>query len=71
MLSSTAKAFETLLADQIRLFFDEQMLFAQNQHGFRKSHSCETVVHQLLAGVYDNLDKKRVNCLLFVDYESV
>ena len=46
----------------------QHKLFNENQHGFRKYHSCETAIHELVSKCLENLDKKLVNMLLFIDF---
>ena len=49
VLSPMAKIFEKVLATQITKYFEKDELFTPHQHGFRKGHSCETALHELIS----------------------
>jgi hypothetical protein len=48
---------------------DEKILFA-GQHGFRKNHSCETALHELLSDLNQTRDNKLISLLLFIDFRK-
>ena len=64
------KIFEKILVEQMRLYFDMNGLFFAGQHGFRKFHSCESALHELLTKCFDNMDKRLINMLLFIDFKK-
>ncbi len=70
VLSPMAKIFEKVLAIQITRYFDKNGLFSSHQHGFRKGHSCETALHELISDLNKARDKKLVNMLLFIDFKK-
>ena len=69
-LTYSFNAFNLLLAEQMRLYFEINNLFFHGQHGFRTNHSCESALHELISKCLDNKDKKLINCLLFVDFKQ-
>jgi hypothetical protein len=52
------KYFEKVLAMQITRYFERNKLFTPHQHGFRKGHSCETALHELISDLNLARDKK-------------
>ena len=45
-------------------------MFFVGQHGFRANHSCETALHEVITNCLNNLDKKLINLLLFIDFKK-
>jgi hypothetical protein len=70
VLPVLAKLFEKLLADQITDYFVANNLFYSGQHGFRKGHSCETALHELLSDLNIARDLKKIVLLLFIDFRK-
>ena len=70
VLSPISKIFEKILASQISNYFEEKKLFTIHQHGFRKSHSCETALHELISDLNSARDKKLTTLLLFIDFKK-
>ena len=70
VLPPLAKLFEKVLASQIFDYFESNKLFYAGQHGFRKGFSCETALHELLSEINNNLDKRLINMLLFIDFRK-
>ena len=70
VLPPIAKIFEKILSEQISYFFNSNMLFFAGQHGFRRNHSCETALHELLSELNVIRDKKMIALLLFIDFRK-
>jgi hypothetical protein len=70
VLSPKAKVFEKILAFQIAYYFEVNNLFTPNQHGFRKIHSCESALHELLSDLNKARNNKLTTLLLFVDFKK-
>ena len=70
VLPVLAKLFEKLLAQQITDYFSANKLFYTGQHGFRKGHSCETALHELLSDINIARDLKQIVLLLFIDFRK-
>ena len=70
VLSPVAKLFEKVLAKQITEYLEKNYLFSENQHGFRKGHSCETALHELISYMNVARDKKLTTILLFIDFRK-
>ena len=70
MLPPVAKIFEKVCSKQILNHFINNNLFTSAQHGFRKSHSCEPAIHELVNDCYKKLEKKLTSILLFIDFRK-
>ncbi len=65
-----AKIFEKILSLQITKYFESNKLFTPHQHGFRKGHSCETALHELISDLNKARDRKLSSLLLFIDFKK-
>ena len=70
ILQVIAKLFERILCGQITSHFDHNCLFADQQHGFRTNHSCETALHSILDTWKVSVSEKKVNLALFIDFKK-
>ena len=70
VLPPISKVFEKLICLQITSYFLSNNLFFKGQHGFRKNHSCETALHELLTDINNILDKSLIMILLFIDFRK-
>ena len=68
-----AKLFEKLLAQQIQYYFESNKLLNASQHGFRKGHSCETALHDLLSDMNVANDERKIvmKFILFICQDYV
>ena len=64
------KLFEKILSEQINHYFDSNKLFYAGQHGFRKGHSWETALHELLSDLNIARDERKTVLLLFIDFRK-
>ena len=70
VLSPISKVFERLLSNQITRYFESNNLFYSGQHGFRRHHSCETALHELISDLNSSKDKKLISLLFFIDFRQ-
>jgi Co/Zn/Cd efflux system component len=70
ILPPLAKVLERILTDRIRSYFDDNLLFYNGQHGFRRNHSCETALHEIINDCVGNIGKDLVNILMFIDFRK-
>ena len=47
VISAIAKLFEKIIAKQISAYFENNSLFFDGQHGFRRGLSCESALHEV------------------------
>lgn len=63
------KLFEEIIYN--RLYFYTKDLLDENQHGFRKSRSCETAIATFTQDIYEFLDKPRGKAIaVFIDFSK-
>ena len=58
VLPILSKLFERAAANQIVDFLEKNNIISNRQHAYRKSHSTETCLFELLNNIYKNLDEK-------------
>ena len=58
-----------ILTDQLTYYFEINQLFHPCQHGFRKNHSCENALHEII-GELTAKDKSLIAILLFIDFRK-
>jgi len=51
-------------------YLDKQSILFAGQHGFRKGHSCETALHELISDLNVARDSWLISMLLFIDYRK-
>ena len=55
---------------QITIYFNMNGLAFEGQHGFRKNHSCETALHEIILNLNENGNKRLTTLLLFIDFRK-
>ena len=58
VLPPIAKIFEKILTMQMTIYFNFNGLLFEGQHGFRKNHSCETALHELISSLNENRNRR-------------
>ena len=66
LLSNFNRIFEKLLYYQIKEFFDKNNLMHSSQYGFRKSHSTEHAILDIVETILSNMDKRYFSCGVFI-----
>ena len=67
ILPSVSKVFEKLLLKQLYKYFTENSLLFSHQYGFRKGHSTEHAVLELVDRIVNNMDKGANPFSIFID----
>jgi hypothetical protein len=70
VLPPLSKVFEKILNEQIVTYLDKHNILFAGQHGFRKGHSCETALHELISDLNVARDSRLITMLLFIDYRK-
>ena len=65
-----AKLFEKSIAKHITAYFENNDLFFEGQHGFRKGLSFESALHEVLSTLNKNQSKRLINLLYFIDFRK-
>ena len=69
-LPPVGKFFEHILSNRILDYFDNNKLFSNSQHGFRKNHSCETALVSIVNDWKNNLCDRKLTMALLVDFKK-
>ena len=67
LLPSISKVFERVVHTQLFQYFTDNALFYNHQYGFRKNHSTETAVLELIDRLKANLDENKIPVAVFLD----
>jgi hypothetical protein len=70
VLAVISKILERHVHNYFYHFLTEYNLLVENQFGFRTSHSCELAVTHLTDKILTNIDNKKLNGLLLVDFKK-
>ena len=70
LLSNFNRIFEKLLYYQIKEFLDKNNLMHSSQYGFRKSHSTEHAILDIVETILSNMDKRYFSCGVFIDLKK-
>lgn len=71
LLSNFNRIFEKLLYYRMKEFIDKNNLLCSSQYGFRKSHSTEHAVLDIVEDILRNMDKRYFSCGVFIDLKKV
>ena len=64
------KVMETIIRNNLMKHMEENNLFSNEQHGFRKGKSCVTQLLEVLEDWMDKLDKKQEIDVIYFDFEK-
>ena len=70
LLSNISKIYERVFHTQLYHFFDDNNLFYQRQFGFRKKHSTEHALLNIVENVRNKMRNKTFSCGTFIDLEK-
>ena len=67
ILPALSKVFEKIIFNQTYSYFDDHNLFFGNQYGFRKKHSTELAVLEVIDRITNQLDKGQTPMNIYLD----
>ena len=70
VLSVISKVFERIILNQLKQFIDKHEIYQSTQSGYRKGHSCITVLLKLRDDIQCALNSSEVAIALFADYSK-
>ena len=70
LLSNLSKLFERAMHTRIYDFFESNKMLSDLQFGFRKNHSTNHALLDIVEKIKENLDKKTFSCGVFIDLEK-
>ena len=65
-----SKVFERIILNQVKQFIDKHEVYQSRQSGYRKGHSCITVLLKLRDDIQCALNSSEVATALFTDYNK-
>ena len=66
LLMTMSKVLEKLIYSQTYNFFVNTNQLYQSQYGFRKKHSCEHAIQELVGNVLKGFENKKYTCAVFL-----
>ena len=70
LLSSFNRIFEKLLYYRMKDFIDKNKLIHSSQYGFRKAHSPDHAILDIVETLQNNMDKHYFSCGVFIDLKK-
>ena len=70
VLPVISKVFERIILNQVKQFIDKHEVYQSTQSGYRKGHSCITVLLKLRDNIQCALNSSEVALALFADYSK-
>ena len=70
LLSNISKLFERAMHSRVYDFFEKYKLLYKNQFGFRKKHSTNHAILNIVEDIRKSLDNKSFVCGVFIDLEK-
>ena len=70
LLSNFNKIFEKLMCKRMESFIEASNILSSSQYGFRKAHSTQHAVLDLLNVIQTNMDKNLFSCGIFIDLKK-
>ena len=64
------KFFDKLIHARLNNFIEKKSILSKSQYGFRKGHSTSHGITELQNKITDNLEKKKICAVLFIDLKS-
>ena len=70
ILNTVGKLLEKIVHYQTSLYLQYHEILNDNQHGFRRSYSTSSAIHEFLIDIYECIRKKEVMGCLYIDYQK-
>ena len=67
LLSIFNRIYEKIMHNKRLSFVGKQNILSTAQYGFRKQHSTQHVIIDIVDKIYKNLDNKKFTCGIFID----
>ena len=70
LLSNFNRIFERLMYSRMESFIEQNNLLSPSQYGFRKAHSTQHAILDIVNAIQTNMDKRLFSCGVFVDLKK-
>ena len=71
LLSNFNRIFEKLVFSRMESFIEQNNLLSPSQYGFRKAHSTQHVILDIVSTIQENMDKRLFSCDLKKAFDTV
>ena len=70
LLSHFNRIFEKMIKRRMESFIEQKDLHSSSQYGFRKSHSTQHGILDIVNAIQTNMDKQLFSCGVFIDLKK-
>ena len=70
MLSNFNRIFEKLVYSRMESFIEQYDILSPSQYGFRKAHSTQHAILDIVSTIQKNMDKRLFSCGVFIDLKK-
>ena len=70
-LSNFNRIFEKIVFKRMESFIEQKNLLTPSQHGFRKAHSTQHAILDIVNAIQTNMDNRLFSCGIFIDLKKV
>ena len=70
MLPCFSKILERIMYNRLQKYLNDQSILYDKQFGFRKGHSTEHAIAQLVDQIYETFEKNEYNIGTFIDFSK-
>ena len=70
LLSNFNRIFEKLVYSRMESFIEQNNLLSPSQYGFRKAHSTQHAILDIVSTIQENMDKRLFSCGVFIDLKK-
>ena len=70
LLSHFNRIFQKMIKRRMESFIEQKDLLSSSQYGFRKAHSTQHAIHDVLNAIKTNMDKQLFSCGVFIDLKK-
>ena len=70
LLLNFNRIFEKLIFNRMESFIEKNNLFSPSQYGFRKSHSTQHAILDIVNTIQTNMDNHLFSCGVFIDLKK-
>ena len=70
LLSNFNRIFEKLVFSRMESFIEQNDILSPSQYGFRKAHSTQHAILDIVSTIQENMDKRLFSCGVFIDLKK-
>ena len=70
LLSNFNRIFEKLVFSRMESFIEQNDILSPSQYGFRKAHSTQHAILDIVSTIQENMGKRLFSCGVFIDLKK-